>query len=92
MQEFYGVKTVREASGKVLIAVKPALCLSDIRKAGVLHAAHGLHYIKREPDVYSTRQQSREQKFPNFHLIAHVAKVMRLSLHPASQCCIFCSS
>lgn len=51
MQEFHGEKSVRGASGKVLIAVKSVLCVPDNRKAHVLHEAHGLHHIKKEPYV-----------------------------------------
>lgn len=51
MQEFYGDESVGKASGKVIIAEKPALCVPDIRKADVSHAALGLHHIRREPNV-----------------------------------------
>lgn len=51
MQEFYGAKSVGVAGGKVLIAVEPALCVPDIRKADALHPSLRLHHIKREPDI-----------------------------------------
>lgn len=39
------MKSVQEASGKVLIAIKPVHFAPDIRKADVLHVAHDLHHI-----------------------------------------------